>query len=64
MHKISSNKAIAMHVWKCSSPVGAGIEFYSQNGMSAIAEKTFGMWNVGIPPVVRKLRVKVVRGSK
>ena len=39
--------------------------FYSQNGMSAIVEKLFGMENVSIHPIVCtcKLRVKDVEES-
>ena len=38
-------KAIAMRVWRRSSPVEVSMEFYSRKGTSAIVEKSFGMSN-------------------
>ena len=49
-----------MHVWRRSSPVEVSMEFYDRNGTSVIVEKSFGMQNASIRPIVHKLYVKVV----
>ena len=56
-------KVITMRVWRRSLPIEAGMEFYSQKGMSTIVEKLFGMQNTSIHPIVRELRLKVVQSS-
>ena len=58
-HKISYQKVIMMHVWRCSLPVRLHIQLYSQKGISPVVEKLSGMQNASIHPMVCKLCIKV-----